>query len=112
MSVEGRGQHCVVDRVEQSQLFVVEAVRDHLSLLHDQVGLMRWQSIEFDQEEHERQAINGKGLPEDGRCSTVQQEVGSELWRDDTEEDYADNAEAEVPADALSPGRRACWLIL
>ena len=41
MSVEGRGQHCVVDRVEQSQLFVVEAIRDHLSLLHDQVGLMR-----------------------------------------------------------------------
>ena len=64
-AIEWRRHHCVVDRVKQPQLFIIETVRDHLPLLKDQIALMRCKCIKLDKEEDQSEAINAEDLPED-----------------------------------------------
>ena len=66
---------------------------------------MRRHCIKLDQEEDQCQAIDAESLPEDGRRTTMQQQVASQLWSHHTEEYDANHTQAEVPTDAMAPGR-------
>ena len=104
-SIEWRWHHCVINSIQKSQLLVIKPVRNHLPLLQDQVRLVRRHCIKLDQEEDECQAIDAEGLPEDGRRTTMQQQVASQLWSHHTEEYDTNHTQAEVPTDAMAPGR-------